>query len=65
MLAGAARWRCVHACPSGGACTALAALLVLALPVTALLGVVLESPFGAIPYFWAVGQLARAHLAAS
>jgi O-antigen ligase len=42
-----------------GTTTALAALLVLALPVTALLGVVLESPFGAIPYFWAVGQLAR------
>lgn len=38
---------------------ALAALLVLALPITALLGVVLESPFGAIPYFWAIGHLAR------
>ena len=38
--------------------TVLAALLVLGLPVTALLGVVLESPFGAIPYFWAIGQLA-------
>jgi hypothetical protein len=37
----------------------LAALLVLALPVPALLGVILESPFGAIPYFWAVGHLAR------
>ena len=36
----------------------LAALLALALPVIALLGVVLESPFGAIPYFWALGQLA-------
>jgi len=39
--------------------TVLAALLVLGLPITALLGVVLESPFGAIPYFWAIGQLAR------
>ncbi len=37
----------------------LAALLVLALPVPALLGVILESPFGAIPYFWAIGHLAR------
>lgn len=37
----------------------LAALLVIGLPVTAVLGVVLESPFGAIPYFWAVGHLAR------
>jgi hypothetical protein len=42
--------------------TIVAALLVLTLPVTALLGVVLESPFGAIPYFWAVGQLARRQL---
>jgi hypothetical protein len=43
---------------SGDPATALAALLVLTLPVIALLGVVLESPFGAIPYFWALGQLA-------
>ncbi len=42
-----------------GTVTAFAAVLVLVLPVTALLGVVLESPFGAIPYFWAVGHLAR------
>jgi O-antigen ligase len=41
------------------AATVVAALLVLSVPVTALLGVVLESPFGAIPYFWAIGQLAR------
>ncbi len=34
-----------------------AGLLVVALPITALLGVVFESPFGAIPYFWAVGYL--------
>ena len=27
------------------------------LPVLALFGVVLESPFGAVPYFWAVGVL--------
>lgn len=39
--------------------TALAALLVLSLPLTAFLGVILESPFGALPYFWAVGHLAR------
>lgn len=43
----------------GHTVTVFAALLVIALPVTALLGVVLESPFGAIPYFWAVGHLAR------
>lgn len=35
----------------------LATLIVLAIPITAFLGVVLESPFGAIPYFWAVGYL--------
>jgi hypothetical protein len=40
--------------------TVLAALLALTLPVIAMLGVVLESPFGAIPYFWAIGQLAAA-----
>lgn len=39
--------------------TALAGLLVVSLPVTASLGVILESPFGAVPYFWAVGHLAR------
>lgn len=41
-----------------GAITTLAATLCLALPVIALLGVVFESPFGALAYFWAVGQLA-------
>jgi hypothetical protein len=45
-----------------GAVSTVAALVVLCLPVTALLGVILESPFGAIPYFWAVGHLARARL---
>ena len=43
--------------------TAFAALIVVALPVVALLGVVLESPFGAIPYFWAVGHLAHEEMA--
>ena len=42
--------------------TALAAFVVLGIPVVALLGVVLESPFGAIPYFWGIGQLAAARL---
>ncbi len=59
MLAGAALAGVRALAGPVGVPTALAALLVLALPVTALLGVVLESPFGAIPYFWAVGQLAR------
>jgi O-antigen ligase len=35
----------------------LAALLVVALPVAAAVGVVLESPFGAVPYFWGFGVL--------
>ena len=38
--------------------TLLAALVALSMPVVGLLGVVLESPFGALPYFWALGQLA-------
>jgi hypothetical protein len=32
-------------------------LLVASIPVAALLGVILESPFGALPYFWALGHL--------
>lgn len=44
----------------GAPMTALAALVAISLPVIGLLGVVLESPFGAIPYFWALGQLAAA-----
>jgi O-antigen ligase len=35
----------------------LAMLLIASIPVAALLGVVLESPFGALPYFWALGHL--------
>lgn len=34
-----------------------AGLLVVTIPVVAFFGVVLESPFGAIPFFWAVGYL--------
>jgi O-antigen ligase len=37
--------------------TQLAALLVAAMPVAAAVGVVLESPFGAVPYYWAYGTL--------
>ncbi len=35
----------------------LAMLLVASIPVVAFIGVVLESPFGALPYFWAIGHL--------
>jgi O-antigen ligase len=35
----------------------LAMLLVASIPVVAAVGVVMESPFGAIPYFWALGHL--------
>ena len=34
-----------------------AGLVAVTVPLVASLGVVLESPFGAIPYFWAVGYL--------
>jgi hypothetical protein len=44
--------------PEADQLTALAALLALGVPVVAMLGVVLESPFGAVPYFWALGHLA-------
>jgi hypothetical protein len=30
---------------------------VASIPVVAFVGVVLESPFGALPYFWAIGHL--------
>jgi hypothetical protein len=35
----------------------LAALLVIGIPLLSSVGVVFESPFGAIPYFWALGQI--------
>lgn len=37
--------------------TSLCVLLVLSLLIAALLGVILESPFGATPFFWAAGIL--------
>ena len=37
--------------------TQLAALLVVAIPVAAAVGVVLESPFGAVPYIWGYSSL--------
>jgi hypothetical protein len=46
--------------PSSPSVLVLAALVAIAVPIVAMLGVVLESPFGALPYFWAVGELARA-----
>jgi O-antigen ligase len=35
----------------------MAMLLLASIPVVAVVGVVLESPFGALPYFWAIGHL--------
>lgn len=35
----------------------LAFLLAVGIPAVAAVGVVLESPFGAVPYFWAIGYL--------
>ena len=59
MIGAAARLAVRRLAGPADAVTVIAALILLTLPVTALLGVVLESPFGAIPYFWAIGQLAR------
>ena len=56
LLGAALAWSVLLARPD--TLTAAAALLALSLPVVALLGVVLESPFGAVPYFWALGHLA-------
>lgn len=39
----------------------LTSLLVTTLLVAAMVGVVLESPFGAVPFFWSVGILAADH----
>lgn len=39
----------------------LAMLVVVGIPAAAAVGVILESPFGAVPYFWALGHL-RARL---
>lgn len=36
----------------------IAVMLVVSLTITATVGVVFESPFGAVPYFWALGRLA-------
>jgi hypothetical protein len=49
-------WRCLRGRPDPA--TTLAAIVAVSIPVVSLLGVVLEAPFGAIPYFWALGQLA-------
>jgi hypothetical protein len=49
-------WRALRLDPTDDLAR-LAALLLVALPVAAAVGVVLESPFGAVPYFWAYGVL--------
>ncbi|MCT9078919.1 O-antigen ligase family protein [Streptomyces fulvoviolaceus] len=41
--------------------TSLCVLLVVSLLVVSLLGVILESPFGATPFFWAAGILLAGH----
>ena len=43
--------------PHLGPIATLAALILLAMPLPSLLGVVMEAPFGALPYFWAVGAV--------
>jgi len=59
MVAGAAT-ALRHLTKPSGSVSVMAALILLTFPLIAMLGVVLESPFGAIPYFWAVGHVARA-----
>jgi hypothetical protein len=55
----AAAWRQLRR-PRGSLWLDMAALLAIAMPLVAAFGVVLESPFGAIPYFTGLGFLALA-----
>lgn len=56
VVAIGAAWRQVRR-PDHDDLAVLAALIPVSLIPVALLGVVLESPFGAAPYFWAIGVL--------
>jgi hypothetical protein len=56
----AGAWRQLRR-PRGAVWRDMAALLAIAMPLVAAFGVVLESPFGAIPYFTALGLLAAGH----
>lgn len=55
-------WLAWRRLPYGGTADVLAALVLLTLPVPAMVGVILESPFGALPYFWALGQVSAAYV---
>lgn len=59
VLALLAAWSAVRTLWSGAMALpdVIAAALVLTLPLPASLGVILEAPFGAVPYFWAMGHL--------
>lgn len=60
LLVAYAAWLAVRAVWVGGLSPLgqLAVALAVALPIAAFVGVILESPFGAVPYYWAVGTLA-------
>jgi hypothetical protein len=56
-LAAFAAFRLATRAPNVSDLDLFAGLLVIAIPIPAMLGVVLEGPYAAIPYFWAVGYL--------
>lgn len=56
-------WRVLRTPGEHTALDVLAAGATVGLPIAAALGVILESPFGAVPYFWAIGHLVRCRIA--
>lgn len=54
-----AAWRVLRTPADLTALDVVAAAVTAGIPVAAMMGVILESPFGAVPYFWAIGHLAR------
>ncbi len=55
VAVGVLAWRSLSRGDARTPAQTLAAVTVLLVPVLAAFGVILESPFGAVPYYWAVG----------
>lgn len=54
-----ASWRLLRTRGDLAVLDVLAVAVTAGVPVAAAFGVILESPFGAVPYFWAIGHVAR------
>jgi O-antigen ligase len=59
-IAAAIGWRKLVADVEQSPAEFLACVCLLLLPVLSLFGVILESPFGAVPYYWALGLMLKA-----